>query len=269
MDYSVTFEGVFATNLGRLRIIEKSKTENVGVISGGASGPLVDLKLSNNGMNITGFYRVKGEESKPFFGTRLVPLPGKVWLMVMEARWETSLEDREYAFGDILKAFFDRTPNVEVRRRPFSDARSLKRWLEEITFIPEPVVVTIAAHGEKEGLWVDGANIPASVVADGLKYAASLKALHFSSCLVMKGKFGQEIFKQLSANGIKAPVSGYKNSIDWAASALFEMNYFDLILSRGMGAAEASKTALVMFPVVGDRQLKDVPVAPGGFSVIY
>ena len=266
-DYASLAAGVWATPYGRLRIIEKSKDVRIGVFANGGAATLTNVALLNDGLEISGDW--KGQELRKFTGTRLKPIPGKVWLMVMEAHWESSLEDREYAFGDMLKAFFDRTPNVEVRRRPFSDSRSLKRWLDELAFIPEPIVVTIASHGQSDGLWVDGANIPASVVTEGLKYAASLKALHFSSCLVMKGKFGQDIFKQLSKDGNKVAVSGYKNSVDWAASALFEMNYFDLILSRGLAPPEASQAALVMFPIAGDRPLKNVPVAPGGFSVIF
>ena len=39
----------------------------------------------------------------------------------------------------------------------------------------------------------------------------NLKALHFSSCSVMKDKFGKEVFNALADAGIKTAVSGYQN----------------------------------------------------------
>ena len=42
--------------------------------------------------------------------------------------------------------------------------------------------------------------------------------------------------------------------------AWFEMTYFDLLLSRGMNAPEASATALSMFPIAGKAAIKNVPI---------
>lgn len=269
IDYSKVVGGVFVTPYGRLRVIEKKKNETIGVFQDAGVGTLKNFTLKNDGQEISASWSAPGKEPRTFTGQRLLPLSGKAWLMVFESSWGNSLEDREYSFGDMVKAFFDRTPNVETRRRSFSDAGSLKKWLAELAFIPEPIVLTIASHGESDGLKIDGKTISANEVAEGLKYVTELRALHFSSCLVMKSKFGQEVSKALKDSGIRAAVSGYKNSVDWAASALFEMNYFDLILSRGLAAPEASKAALVMFPIAGDKPLRDVPVNPGGFSVIF
>jgi len=284
-----TFTGLWATTYGTMVLVQKNESVSGYYLMNGEKCP-IEGKIKDGKLNFTykekavggtgtftlaensfsGTWKANNSQKwENWVGARIKPQPGKMWLVVLEANWESSLGDREYAFGDMLKAFFDRTANVEVRRRRFSDAASLKARLEEIALLPEPVLVSIASHGETDGLAVEGKNIPADVVADGLKYAVNMKALHFSSCLVMQKNFGKEVFKQLKDRGIHVAVSGYKQSVDWAASALFEMNYFDLILSRGMDAPKASKTALIMYPAVGSKQLKDVPVKPAGFEAIY
>ncbi len=93
--------------------------------------------------------------------------------------------------------------------------------------------------------------------------------VQISSCSVMKDKFGKEVFKALADAGIKTAVSGYQNPVDWAASALFEMTYLELLLSRGMNAPEASATALSMFPIAGKAPIKNVPILPGGFEILH
>lgn len=284
-----TFSGLWATTYGTMVLVQKGDSVSGYYMMNGEKCP-IDGKIKDGKLNFTykekavsgvGSFTIaensfsgtwKADNSpkwESWVGARIKPQPGKMWLVVLEANWESSLDEREYAFGDMLKAFFDRTANVEVRRRRFSDAASLKARLEEVALLPEPVLVSIASHGETDGLAVEGKNISADVVAEGLKHAVNMKALHFSSCLVMQKNFGKDVFKKLKDRGIHVAVSGYKQSVDWAASALFEMNYFDLILSRGMDAPKASKTALIMYPAVGAKQLKDVPVKPAGFEAIY
>jgi hypothetical protein len=51
--------------------------------------------------------------------------------------------------------------------------------------------------------------------------------------------------------------------------AVWHMAYFDLLLSRGMNAPEASATALSMFPIAGKAPIKNVPIPPGGFEILH
>ncbi|HKQ72766.1 MAG TPA: hypothetical protein VJ810_03490 [Blastocatellia bacterium] len=290
-DLRNTFAGVWDTSFGRMRLLENDKGEVRGVyaldgvstLQGKKNNDWLTLRyheknasgearfrLKEEGSMFEGEWRADGQEQwQKWTGRRLPSTPGRVWLVVIEARWEKSLDDKEFALGEMLKAFFNRTPNVEVRHRFFTDAASLQRWLKEVAYFPEPTVVTIATHGTDDGLGVDGTTISANTVAEGLKYAANLKALHFSSCSVMKDKFGKEVFKALTEAGVRTAVSGYQNPVDWAASALFEMTYLDLLLSRGMNAPEASATALNMFPIAGKAPLKNVPILPGGFEILH
>lgn len=85
----------------------------------------------------------------------------------------------------------------------------------------------------------------------------------------MKGSYGKDLHRLLSGQGILVPVSGYKNSVDWAVSALFEMNYFDLILTRKLPPKAVVNAALIMFPAAGPTPLKSIPIAPGGFEAIF
>jgi hypothetical protein len=290
-DLRKTFAGVWETTFGRMRIFENDDGEVRGVYAFDGVSTLQGKKdndrlalryheknisgearfqLKDDGSMFDGEWRADGQEEwQKWTGQRLPSTPGRVWLVVIEARWEKSLDDKEFSLGDILKSFFNRTPNVEVRHRFFTDAASLQQWLNEVAYFPEPTVVMVASHGTNDGLGVDGTTISANAVAEGLKYAANLKALHFSSCSVMKGKFGKEVFKALTDAGIKTSVSGYQNPVDWAASALFEMTYLELLLSRGMNPPEASATALSMFPVAGKAPIRNVPILPGGFEILH
>ena len=94
-------------------------------------------------------------------------MPGRVWLVILEARWEESLADREYAYGTMLESYFARMQNVECRHRFFDDADSLARVCSEIPFLPEPAVVVIASHGSEEGLAVGSRRISAGEIAAG------------------------------------------------------------------------------------------------------
>lgn len=291
IEKSLSFAGVWNTSFGPMRLLENGKGEVRGIYAQGdgariwgkrkgvrfefeykesGSGGKGWFELSADGRSFAGKWLQNGKSDwLEWRGNRLNPIPGRVWLVVLEAAWQTSYDPREYAFGDMLKAFFDQTPNVEVRRRPLTDEKGAKRWLDELAYLPEPIVLTIAAHGESDGPKGNNGTISAKALADSLQYAGSLKAVHFSSCLVMKGGYGKSLHKMLLDQGLRVSVSGYKNSVDWAVSALFEMNYFDLILARGVDPKEAPKAALAMFPAAGTQKFKEIAIAPGGFDWVY
>jgi len=104
---------------------------------------------------------------------------GLKWLVVVEARWEASLADREYAFGDMLKAFFNRSSSIEVRRRFFHDENDLRRWVRETAFLAEPVVLCIATHGNTKSIEVSGQTIPPETIAESIKCSDTVQLLHF------------------------------------------------------------------------------------------
>jgi hypothetical protein len=94
------------------------------------------------------------------------------------------------------------------------------------SFLPEPAIVVIRqprGRRRPERARKDHRHEESS---RAFRYAANLKLLHFSSCLVGLGR-----------ERAPFPVSGYATSVDWGASALLEFTYLDLILNRGMDPA--------------------------------
>ncbi len=200
------FDGIWDSSFGRLRIIQ-NENGAVGFYEGvGAAtlegtiqeGRLVFryqepraqgegwFDLGPDGLSFAGEWRADGAPYwQAWAGRRILPTPGLTWLVVLEAHWQRSLADNEYAFGHMLREFFARLENVKVRQRFFHDEASLRHWCRELLYLPEPAILLIASHGTPEGLSVHGKTINTSDVVLGLEYADNLKLLHFSSCLLM------------------------------------------------------------------------------------
>ena len=173
----------------------------------------------------------------------------------------------EYSFGAMLRAFFARTPHVAVRHRFFSDDASLARWIGELAYLVEPTVLVIATHGAPEGVRVGGHTIGAETIARGLRLARSVQLLHFSACLMLKDRLASEILRKLEGDA-RFPISGYTKSVDWAASAIIEFMYLDLILSRGSAPETAARSLEQLMPFAGSEPLPGVPFAPAGFRLV-
>jgi hypothetical protein len=154
----------------------------------------------------------------------------------------------------MLRELFARSAGVRVRQRFFHDAASLGQWCRELAYLPEPAVLVIASHGVAEGLSVHGKVIGTKDVFASLRYAANLKLLHFSSCLVGLGR-----------ERAPFPVSGYATSVDWGASALLEFTYLDLILNRGLEPVNAAATLPKLVRFAGDRAPRGSPYPAAGF----
>ncbi len=186
------------------------------------------------------------------------PERGVTWLLVLEAHWQRSVAENEYAFGHMLREVFARLPQVRVRQRFFHDAESLDHWCRELLYVPEPAILMIASHGVADGLAVHGQVINTTRVLDSVRDAGNLKLLHFSSCLV--GLDGQRALAKQPF-----PVSGYTTSVDWGASALLEFTYLDLMLVRGYEPADAAKALPKLINYTGDTVAEDSPYRAAGF----
>jgi hypothetical protein len=197
-------------------------------------------------------------------GKRLLPARGLIWLVVMEAYWQRGLGEKEYAFGNMLREFFARVPHVEVRQRFFDDEAALCKWCRQLRYLPEPVALVFASHGTTEGLCVGGEIIRAQVLAEILGQLDNILVLHFSSCLVM-GQSGSKDLAPFFGERMPFPVSGYATSVDWAASALVEFTYYDLILSRGLSPKVAAEQVTRLLSFAGDEKHGDSPYPPAMF----
>ena len=269
------WDGIWETSFGRLRLIEKNgrvrgfyecggPSSIDGVVRAGAlefryREPKVSgagrFQLAEEGRAFTGQWRARGEKKwSSWNGKRLEAQQGITWLIVLEAHWQHSLAEGEYAFGHMLRELFARSSNVRVRQRFFDDATSLGQWCRELMYLPEPAILVIASHGVARGLSVRGKVIDTKKVFAGLHYAANLKLLHFSSCLVGLGR-----------ERAPFPVSGYATSVDWGASALLESTYLDLILNRGMDPTKAAAKLPLLVRYAGDRAPRGSPYPAAGF----
>lgn len=266
------FAGLWRTQFGRVRLVQDGKKINGcydytggATISGTVEGKKLTFtykepetegegwfELAADGKSFTGKWRPKGASKwQTWNGSRVDPQPGIVWLVVVEARWERTIAENEYAFGNMLRAFFSRAPRVQVRHRFFTDEASLRRWCNEVAYLAEPTVLVIASHGSAKGPAADGKTVPAAALGESLRYASNLKLLHFSACEVMKGKAAEELLSTVNKAN-RFPVSGYKVCVDWAASAIIEFGYLDMILVRGMTPESAAEQIGRLMPFSKD-----------------
>jgi hypothetical protein len=189
------------------------------------------------------------------------------WLVVLEVPWHTISADRDYSFGTMLREFFSRQPGVRVRQRFFTNEAALRRHLRELTLIPEPVVVVVATHGLPHGIPLDGGTADAKAFGETLRYGWDLRLLHFSACLLMQDPEVVAKWQEL-ASRLGFAVSGYATSVDWAASAIIEFAYLELILARGLTPAEAAEQVGRLLPFAGDAEVADGVFPAAGFRIV-
>jgi hypothetical protein len=225
------------------------------------------FELASDATSFQGEWRADGTEQwAPWRGRRLAPVPGLLWLVVIEAHWQRSYFEKEYAFGHMLREFFTRLPQVNIRQRFFEDEAGLERWCRELMYLPEPVAVVFASHGTQDGLSVQGKPLSTDRLVESLRYADNILLLHFSSCLMLQDGKAGELARALQET-VRFPISGYDRSVDWAASALIEFHYLDMVLGRGLSPADAAQQVLRLVGYAGDENLPGSPYPAAGFRI--
>lgn len=244
------------------KVLTFTYTESTGAKGSGT------FTLSDDADSYAGKWKEDGAtEEKPWpVNKRVTPVPGKQWLVIVEANWEGSLSEPEYNFGSMLKAFFAGSAEVGVRHRMFTDADSMTKWLKEVPFLAEPVVVVLSSHGSVEGPNAEKGPPTAKAIADALRGASNVRLLHFAACEVMLGKFGEQVQKELGPDAT-FPVSGYTTCVDWAGSAVSEFLYYDFLLRRGMEPEQAVAQLIKAMPYVGEKAPKDSPIRALGMKI--
>jgi hypothetical protein len=282
------FEGVWDSSFGLLRLVQEH--ERVLGFYEGQGPSALEGRMENNRLpfryrelraqgeghfelgadaaSFDGEWRADGSEQwAPWRGRRLMALPGVLWLVVIEAHWQRSYLEKEYAFGHMLREFFTRLPHVNIRHRFFEDEIGLERWCRELMYLPEPVVVVFASHGTQDGLSVHDRPLDTGRLVESLRYADNIQLLHFSSCLMMQDGKGGELARALQ-EAVRFPISGYDRSVDWAASALIEFQYLDMILGRGFSPADAADRVLRLISYAGDKDVPGSPYPAAGFRIL-
>lgn len=283
-----TFAGVWSTSFGKMRLTTSGDAARGcyafpagSTLEGSLAGDTLAFEyrepeargegwfqLAADGRSFHGQWRTEGGAHwHDWYGQRVEPVPGRSWLVVIEAHWEHDLAEPEYSFGSMLRAFFARSPNVQVRHRYANSSRDVVRACEEIAYLTEPVVLVVASHGTGEGVGIGADVVGAEAFVEGLRYVPKLRLLHFSSCAVMGGVLAEQIRAGREAGG-RFPISGYTQGVDWAASAVIEFLYFDLILARGMPAARAAEQVRRLMPFAGDTPLEGAALPPAGFRIL-
>lgn len=69
-------------------------------------------------------------------------------------------------------------------------------------------------------------------------------------------------------NDARFPISGYTTSVDWAASAIIEFMYLDLVLARGTEPAAAAALLSDLMPFTSDKNVAGAPFSAAGFRFI-
>ena len=282
------FEGIWDTSFGLLRLVQRADGV-IGFYEGAGpctlQGRLEEgrlqfrydeataqgegiFTLTQDATHFEGQWRANGgQQWSSWHGRRVIALPGVVWLIVIEAHWQRSYLDREYAFGHMLREFFSRLPHVSVRQRFFEDETGLERWCRELMYIPEPAVVLFASHGTADGLTVHGRPFATERLVESLRFADNVILLHFSCCMMMQDGKAGELARALQKS-VRFPISGYDRSVDWAASALLEFHYLDMVLARGLGPADAAATVRRLLAYASDSEVPDSPYRAVGFRIL-
>jgi hypothetical protein len=286
---SAGFDGVWQTDFGRMRLVEEGEDGRVhglyelgegSSIEGKRDGPRLTFTyrepnvsgegrflLADDALSFQGEWRPSGAGTwQPWHGVRVRPGPA-TWLVVLEVPWHAIGADRDYSFGAMLREFFSRSNHIQVRQRFFTNEDSLSRCLRELSLIPEPIVLLIATHAQANGIHLGGKTIGADLFVDGLSLIPDLRLLHFSACLLMQDAEVFESWRTLSQEQ-GCPISGYASSVDWAASAILEFTYLELILSRGLPPGEAANQMHQLLTFAGDSGPGDAIFPAARFRIV-
>lgn len=272
-----SFEGLWETSYGRMRLAQtETKVSGeysysaLSTIDGEVEGSRLSFKysegetggegwyeLAEDGETFEGKWREDGAERwSRWKGTRVRPEKGIVWLVILEAHWETSLAEEEYAFGDMLRSYFTMgsARHVRIRYRTFHDERDLRRWSREVKFLAEPVALLISSHGTPKGVSVGQDVINAEALADCVRGSHNLEVLHLSGCSMMKSDVPATIQRLLGPDQ-ELPITGYTTAVAWDASALADFVYLSMLLIHRMSPVDAVAQTHILAPFTREDRL--------------
>ncbi|TAH36371.1 MAG: hypothetical protein EYC70_11250 [Planctomycetota bacterium] len=228
------------------------------------------FELRDGGQHFEGQWRAEGQPGwSSWSGRRVQPVAGRVWLVVLEAYWESDLAEAEYSFGDMLQSYFTMSAarHVQVRHRFFHDAEDFRRLCGEVAYLAEPVVLLISTHGTPDGIGVGGTTIDAQVIAASTRDASNLELLHLSGCSMMSGSVPARVMAQIPADS-RFPISGYRASVAWDASAISDFIFLSFLLIHRMDPAEAVRQCRLVAPYTGDQRLDGAAFDALGLDVL-
>lgn len=228
------------------------------------------LRLSEDKTRLSGTSQLDGDSKRALWSaTRVAEKTDEVWLVVLEANWETRLEEPQYAFGEMLEQYFRMAlaQHVKFRHRYFHDEEDLARFCREVQFISGQVVLLISTHGNPNGIVVNDDLISADELGLSLVNASNIVLLHLSGCSMMASNFPQSVQK-VATGASNMAVSGYKTVVGWDSSAIADFTYLSLVLLRGLAPVEAVAKSVEISAFMGDSLPADSTFKPLGLSAI-
>jgi hypothetical protein len=197
------------------------------------------IALEEEGRAFRGAWRVRGDQTwHDWEGERVLEDAELTWLVVLESDWERELDAPDYAFGEMLEAYFRSNPYVAFRHRRFDNRSGLESLIRQVAHLPERVFLVIAGHGEGGRLKIGRDRISPSALGEMLRDAPNVFGLHLASCESMSEGAPEALLASLG--GRKIPVSGYVESVDWLGGALIDLLYLDLVLNREIPPVDAA-----------------------------
>jgi hypothetical protein len=284
----VGFDGLWDSSFGPLRLVEEGdrvrgfyEVGQGATLEGRRKGDRLDFRyreakargrgtfeLAADGLSFEGEWRARGDaRSRPWCGLRVRAQPDLTWLVVLEAPWQRFLAEQEYSFGNMLREFLARLSGVQVRHRFFANEPGLRRCLRDLLYIAEPIVLVLATHAGPEGIHVGGQTISVPALVEALGPFGDLRLLHFSACSLMKDPSVVELFRTFS-DASCAAVSGYTTSVNWAASAIIEFTFLEMVLGQGRPPAEAAAQLLKLLPFAGEKGVVGGAFPAAGFCIV-
>ena len=284
---SSSFDGLFDTEWGRVRL-SQTGDDVVGTYSYGGGGTiegtLVDgrlqyryqdgsgagegwFEMSLDGSELTGMWRADGSEQwGNWGGSRIYPEPDVTWLVILETQWETSIAENEYSFGDMLRSYFERMPDIQVRHRRMGDLADFQENVDQIAYLAEPVLLWLSGHGSEGRFMLGGETLGAEEVIAAVNAAPNITLVHFAACDMMTGGVAEQILAQIAPERELA-ISGYGATVDWGASAVLEILYLDLILGWGLTPHAAASIVLDELNFADDSPTPGSPLGVTDFQI--
>ncbi len=224
--------------------------------------------LSPDSMSISGMWRPDGGgEWYEWEGYRAgAGITPSNWLVILESEWQTSLSENEYSFGEMLIAWFARVPGVNVRHRFIHDVDDLAAFCLESSGLPGDLYLVIASHGSSSGIELASGTVSSREFVDAIRPCSNLAMIHFSCCEIMSGRLPQAIISSRSSWPADFIVSGYSRTVDWGASGLIEIFYFNQMLENGFSPSDAANSVIEDIDFAGQSSTRLMDAA--GFTWI-
>jgi len=186
-------------------------------------------------------------------------------IFVLESSWDSNNALEHHSVMPIINEL-SKQRNIKAYHQVFTDAKSFRHWVDCINRnSTSGSLLYVAAHGNKGSLSGVNGGINRSTVVNSIAKAKNIGFVHFGSCL-----FGNienlELIMKKSRH--LSWVAGYRKSVDWVDSSLFDIFLWSRISHVGrLNAGQNLKTHTIVKEIIG-QQVNGM-VKELGFNFVY